>query len=442
MPAEPLELLDQSHVLCLAPWVHVHLSSLGDFTPCCEIFDPQESSHGATLLSHWNGAAMASIRKAMLEGRRVAACAKCYEKEAAGLTSYRRHFNELYRAEGHRLLATGKDGSLAAEIQPIDLDIRFSNLCNFRCRSCWHGASSRWFADADALGQARGAQAIITAGADREKTLEQVKQRLPFLRSIYFAGGEPLLMEEHYILLEELARIGRTDIRLSYHTNLSELGLGDRKVTELWNAFSDVRVRVSADGMGKTGELIRKGMDWSAMERNIALVREACPKAQLSIAITVSVLNAFHIPAFYSHLHDELGFSQEDIFLNPLQTPAHYNVQSLPRTMKRAVGLRLHSLAKSLPESEPIARSAELGRRAGAAGVVDIVDYMNSGDLRRHIPRFIDITDRLDALRSENSFATIPELLPLRSAARWETWGPRGGVALIGRALRRIARRR
>ncbi len=72
--------------------------------------------------------------------------------------------------------------------------------------------------------------------------------------------------------------------------------------------------------------------------------------------------------------------------------------------------------------------------------MIDIMDYMNAGDLRRHIPRFIDITDRLDALRGEDSFATIPELLPLRSAARWETWGPRGGVALIGRALRRIAR--
>jgi hypothetical protein len=442
VPADPYKLLDQSRVLCLAPWVHVHLSSLGDFTPCCEILDPQESNDGATLLSHWNGAAMASIRKAMLEGRSVAACAKCYEKEAAGLTSYRQHFNELYRAEGHRLLATQEDGALAADIQPVDLDIRFSNLCNFRCRSCWHGASSRWFADADALGQARGAQAIITAGADREKTLEQVKQRLPFLRSIYFAGGEPLLMEEHYILLEELARIGRTDIRLSYHTNLSELGLGDRRVTELWKAFSDVRVRVSADGMGKTGELIRKGMDWSAMERNIGLVRDACPKVYLSIAITVSVLNVFHIPAFYSHLHDELGFGQEDIFLNPLQTPAHYNVQCLPRFMKKAVELRLQSLAKSLRESEPAAQNAELGRRAGRAGLVDIVDYMNARDLRQHIPRFLDITDRLDALRGEDSFATIPELLPLRAAARWETWWPRGGVALISRALRRIARRR
>src|SRR5471032_2993386 len=59
-------LLKTSRVVCMAPWVHAHLSSLGDFTPCCEIFEPLGESKGATLVSHWNSPAMAAFRLAML----------------------------------------------------------------------------------------------------------------------------------------------------------------------------------------------------------------------------------------------------------------------------------------------------------------------------------------------------------------------------------------
>ena len=45
-------LLQRSKIVCMAPWVHAHLSSLGDFTPCCETFEAMGRSEGATLVSH------------------------------------------------------------------------------------------------------------------------------------------------------------------------------------------------------------------------------------------------------------------------------------------------------------------------------------------------------------------------------------------------------
>jgi len=411
---DPESLLKTSKVVCMAPWVHAHLSSLGDFTPCCEIFEPLGESKGATLVSHWNSPAMAAFRLAMLKDAPIPVCRKCYDKEAAGVVSRRQRCNEGFLDEADRLAATGPDGRLPAAIQPIDLDLRFSNLCNFRCRSCWHGASSRWFSDALALGLTSGPTPVIMAGADREKTLAEVMKQLPGVRSIYFAGGEPLLMEEHYVILEELIRIGHTDIRLSYNTNLSELHLGDRGVTDLWRAFPDIWVGASADGMGPIGELVRKGIRWARFEENVHAVRRACPHVQLSLAMTVSVFNIFHLPEFYFHLHNVLGFDHEAITLNPLQDPVHYNIGILPRAMKRAASEALTAMARSLPASKPAPSSAR-GRRFGRDAVLDLVTYIGARDERRHIPEFVKITERLDALRGEDSFITIPELALLRT---------------------------
>jgi MoaA/NifB/PqqE/SkfB family radical SAM enzyme len=430
-------LLKTSKIVCMAPWVHAHLSSLGDFTPCCEIFEPLGPSDGATLVSHWNSDAMASFRTAMLGDTPLEVCRKCYDKEAAGVWSRRQQFNERFRNESDRLSATGSDGTLPDSIQPIDLDLRFSNLCNFRCRSCWHGASSRWFSDAAALGLTKGESAVITAGADREKTFTQVVEQLSVVRSIYFAGGEPLLMEEHYALLEQLVRIGRTDVRLSYNTNLSELRLGNRQVTDLWREFEHVRVGASADGMGAVGELVRKGIKWTSFEENLRTVRESCPHVQLSMATTVSVLNLFHIPEFYSHAHRALGFDHDSIYLNPLQEPHHYNIQILPRSMKRSAAAALTELARSLPENRPSLESAESGRRGGKAAVLDLVDYMRARDDPQYIPSFIKITDRLDALRDEDTFATIPELASMRTAAKRMRTPWARATAAIGRLMGR-----
>src|SRR5258706_6774890 len=110
--ADPESLLRTSKVVCMAPWVHAHLSSLGDFTPCCEIFEPLGKSERATLASHWNSAAMAEFRLAMLKDAPVPVCRKCYDKEAAGVVSRRQRVNDGVLDEAGRLRATEPDGRL------------------------------------------------------------------------------------------------------------------------------------------------------------------------------------------------------------------------------------------------------------------------------------------------------------------------------------------
>ena len=59
------------------------------------------------------------------------------------------------------------------------------------------------------------------------------------------------MMDEHYLILEELERRGRFDVRLIYNTNFTKTKLKDRYVFDYWKKFKSVAVGASLDAMGE-----------------------------------------------------------------------------------------------------------------------------------------------------------------------------------------------
>jgi hypothetical protein len=66
----------------------------------------------------------------------------------------------------------------------------------------------------------------------------QLEPHLDYVEQIYFAGGEPLLMEEHYRILDELVRRKRFDVRLIYNTNFTHTDLKGNSVFEYWKQLN------------------------------------------------------------------------------------------------------------------------------------------------------------------------------------------------------------
>jgi organic radical activating enzyme len=66
---------------------------------------------------------------------------------------------------------------------------------------------------------------------------EQMQEHIPHLERIYFAGGEPLIMEEHYRLLNELVKRKMFHVNLVYNSNFSKLAYKDQNVLEIWKHF-------------------------------------------------------------------------------------------------------------------------------------------------------------------------------------------------------------
>ena len=167
-------------------------------------------------------------------------------------------------------------------------DIRFSNICNFACRSCGTWFSSNWYEDHIKINGAPPNHAkIIKVGRSTDDMWEQLLESFDYAEQFYFAGGEPLIMEEHYRILKELDKRKMYHVRLIYNTNFSRLKFKDMDVLELWNKFDSVSIGASLDAEGKRGELMRTGTVWEKAVANRKRMLEVCPQVDFYISSTV-----------------------------------------------------------------------------------------------------------------------------------------------------------
>ena len=139
-------LLTESKNFCMYPWVHLHAHPTGKVFPCCGA-DPSPGPVGDarvdTLETIWNNDNMKDLRKSMLSETWSPYCVRCYEQENSGFFSMR---NEANRNLGHYIEDVDKtleDGT-HPEFKIRYWDVRFSNLCNFKCRMCCPEFSSSW----------------------------------------------------------------------------------------------------------------------------------------------------------------------------------------------------------------------------------------------------------------------------------------------------------
>ena len=215
----PEELEDS---FCLMPWVHLYVGTNGKANACCNTSITYGSVRNQPIDSIWNGDKINQFRKQLLEGVKDKRCSICYNKEAAGKASIRTE--TLVKFKRHIPIAL-ENKTLT---KPVYLDIRYSNVCNLKCRTCWHGASSSWFEDAKVLKTNFGDKAIIKATTKNTKLIEDIVTYSDELEEVYFAGGEPLLMEEHYEFLDLLIEKKSFNTRIRYNTNLTQLKLKGR----------------------------------------------------------------------------------------------------------------------------------------------------------------------------------------------------------------------
>jgi radical SAM protein with 4Fe4S-binding SPASM domain len=132
-------------VFCMAPWSHIHVTPAGNAYPCC-LINGNTSVLGNVnkepLSKIWNSEQLREIRVAMLNNQQHKSCDWCYVKERDFGLSFRHDFNEKYGNDLSLVNTTQPDGTVD-EIQMRYIDVRFSNLCNLKCRMCGPTFSSQ-----------------------------------------------------------------------------------------------------------------------------------------------------------------------------------------------------------------------------------------------------------------------------------------------------------
>ena len=395
-------LLTESSTVCIYPWIHLHAYPTGEAYPCChaEMAHPVGNCKTQTLAEIWQDQPMQQLRQDMLEERENATCARCYEQEAAGFFSGRRSANKHH---GHHIEKL--------EHNPFEMtywDIRFSNLCNLSCRSCGHIFSSSWYQDQAKLAGPEwliNNQPLNFAGRTETDIWEQLLPHFDYVEQIYFAGGEPLMMEEHYRILDELERRGRFDVRLIYNTNFTQTRLKDRSVFDYWCRFESVAVGASLDAMGPRAEYIRHGTRWDRVLENRRQMIDLCPNVDFYISPTLSIMNAMHLPDFHRHWVEQGLLRPQDLNVNILQDPAYYRIDIATQEYKQQIAERYQDHIAWLEPLDSLSR-ATVGFRSA-------LEFMMSTDNTYLIDTFWRQTHRLDSLRDENILEVLPELAVL-----------------------------
>jgi sulfatase maturation enzyme AslB (radical SAM superfamily) len=226
------------------------------------------------------------------------------------------------------------------------------------------------------------------------KQFEHVEQ-------FYFAGGEPLIMEEHYRILKELDKRKMYHVRLIYNTNFSKLKFKDLDVLELWNKFDSVSVGASLDAEGKRGEFMRKGTVWKDTVANRKKMLEVCPQVDFYISATVGLPNSLHIPDFHKNWVEQGLIKPQDFNYNLLQSPTWQRIDLLPPEFKEQIKQKYEKHIKWLKGQDHLTRATK--------GYESALDWIFRRDKTDKLEWFFRNTRKYDQVRKEKFLEVFPE---------------------------------
>jgi sulfatase maturation enzyme AslB (radical SAM superfamily) len=409
--------LMESDTFCILPWIHLHAWPDGRAYPCClgNGRHPVGNLKQNTMQEVWNDAPMRAMRTNMLADRPCQECTDCYEQETAGFASMRNNSNKNFGQHIVKVADTLPDGSLP-DMKLHYWDVRFSNICNLKCRSCGSIFSSRWYDDDVRLWGKELRPRVSFAGRHEEDVWEQMQEQIPHLEQIYFAGGEPLIMEEHNRILRLLIEKGNTGVGLVYNTNLTELKFKRQNVLDLWKHFPNICVAASLDDMGDRASIIRSGTNWAQVEQNIRDLKEQCPHIDFMISPTLSMMNIWNFTKFHRYMVDNNFIRAQDFNLNILQGPDNYRIDMLPMDLKLKFKAEFEEHIRWL---EPID-----GIQRAVGGFKGAIEFMMATDNSHLLPDFWRTVNDLDWSRSESLLSVVPELEAIIQYRPEETRAP------------------
>lgn len=290
---------------CVLPWMHTAINPNGDVSPCCMSkfgFSYGNLNKTPLLKDIFNSDTAKSVRKEMLESDQLPEiCSRCSYVETVGegddinrgpRQSYRQRMNKRFE-DFIETLEPQSDGS--AEFRQLYIDYRFSNKCNFKCITCGPSLSSSHAVEIKKISRKPNETWPLTKAlieVDHASMFKQFKEFGHEVREIYFAGGEPLINDHHYEILQYFID-SQQPIYIYYNTNFSELRYRNHNLLDMWRRINgNVDIFASIDGYGPEGEAIRFGLDTKQFENNVnTLVAANIPNVNLHFSITFGVAN-------------------------------------------------------------------------------------------------------------------------------------------------------
>ena len=360
-----------------------------------------------SLESVYNSPHMKTIRKQMLSNEKPDACSLCWKNEKETDTSRRTRVlndtkNPLLDIET-AMSYTEEDGT--SKYKPTFFDLRFGNVCNLKCTMCHPSSSNFWYSDyiqvtgkesfldedVEIKFKKQGNKYIDTTNSykwyeteDFWKDLESYSSNID---TLYFVGGEPMLVERHFKYLEYFVEKGLShNITIQYDTNLTMLY---EKYIDIWKNFKKIELTVSIDSLNDRNNYIRFPSDWNKIIENISEVRKI-KNIKIAISYTWQILNAYNVV-------DMLNWATKQkirVAFRILRIPDTYEVKILPIKNKK----ELIDMYSASPYKQKI---------------LHLIKYLESNlnyeDIKS-LELCFETLSKLDTIRGTDYKKTFPEL--------------------------------
>ena len=425
---------------CPIPWIFQAARANGDMRVCCQanvtknrgvIRHEDGTSYNAgrdNLDEARNATLMKDMRRNMLNGVWSEECGRCRSEEESGLNSRRIYEQQQwnYTQEDARN-DTNLDGSINVDRVPVKYyDLRFGNFCNLKCRMCGPTDSNAWYDDWIKL---TGSNVFKETSGDiiikdvsgklctneydwpsHEPFWEYLETHSKNIEHVYFAGGEPMLIERHYDFLQRcIDQDVAKNIVIEYNTNMSTL---PPRVAKLWEAFKQVRVGASIDGYGKVLEYQRHPAKWDKLLKNLNTL-DTMPKNIYGwLAFTVTAYNVNHMIDFMKWKLTDSEFKKiNSSKRRPIIThhvahhPKHLNIRVLPDEMKQELTQKFDNFVEWTQH-----QGFELHVINNAREIANgVCKYMNGESYYNdYWTEFKNYTKGLDKIRQESLFDVEP----------------------------------
>lgn len=371
---------------CILPFVNLEARTDGTMSPCCIMQDhaPENLAHGDKLSDVWHGKWLTQYRRDFLSGKKPDACKNCWKEEEAGITSKRQR--ELIYFENE----LGIKNLVNPLPVPVALDLKLGNICNSKCRICTSFASSQWGKEElawDPLLEQRVKRVNFGGSWPKrnEAFWQEIDQWAPHIKKLEFFGGEPLMIERHYEILEKCIELGvAKDISISYNTNGS---IFPEDKVHLWQQFKDVHIFFSIDDINDRFNYIRHPGNFPDVIQNVGNFLQLEGNFKFGIFQTIGILNIVTMTELTTFMNK---FFDIPIHYNMVFQPEHMSPKVLPKNIKNIITEKFEG---SQPEY-----------------VTKTLNFMNGEQYSdEKWEQFIHTTKFSDEYRGENFAKVFPE---------------------------------
>lgn len=265
-----------------------------------------------------------TVRKDMLQGRRPDACKICWDLEDAGIKSDRQLKNETLDYYMDKNIQDLFDDCAQGNYRVTHYKIDTSNTCNSTCVTCGSHSSSSW-------AQLERKNQVTPSPAWHNLSAEQADQMIDYstAAAVSFRGGEPLLSETNFYILEQLIRANNTKCFVSFQTNGSIRPTGAQEKILL--SFKNLNFSFSIDGIGPVFEYVRFPLKWNSILETLSWCQQH--HIHVSVSYTVSNLNVLY------HKQTTEWFEKNNLryHVNPVYRPAWFSPNVLPPHIKSKI---------------------------------------------------------------------------------------------------------